>query len=660
MATEDGSEKKENFFKEKLLAPIIATAIAGLIATYISNYLAKQNYYDDVVEKYTTKLREFVISDKLNYLREETKQLNDDIDSLEKLNKSAVENSNVNLSGLLISKKLLVEEALLTKNEGDSLPSVKKERIQELLKFIRNYKDEKDKELSQIRGLMNTATVNTLITLSDNDAFFPLFSLSSWLSNIPGFYGQNIKRRDILINALRLSELGIGNRDDGTARFDRVLNGMIIGGYSLQSNAKIDLQRIDLSLAFLNDSKFTDVNLESANFNHAKLRNSLFSQSNLNGVNFSGADMKNVQFINSSLHNSKFDGADLSELRATSNSSNRICYNTFLFIFQKEDKGFLCNRVDFSGSSFREVKGIKESKPIDFNPDIMTCVLNGATHNWKNDSSQNDEFLNKQSCSDLLRGSSVKQILSALFAKKENGVSLENANLTNTDFTDSNLRNASFKNANLSGADFTNADLRGADFTNANLSNIKGLDLVGVNNQVSWKKLEKTGAKFCNTTYNSNSFLPNTFKLFLNCQKADLSGQDLSNLGVGGIGFNLAGIDLRDADLTNANLFNAVGIDLSQLMIMRVKLCNTTLPNSQKEKVFVNCIGADLSNKDLSGTDLSGINLTNTNLTKTNLTRVNLARTRGITLSKLKSFQAVLCKTQLPGGEIRNDNCSFD
>lgn len=593
MATEDGSKKKkkENFFKEKLLTPIVATAIAGLIATYISNYIAKQNYYDDVVERYTTKLREFVVSDKLNSLKAETAQLNEDIAYLEQLNKYASDNSKINLSGLLISKKLLVEEALLTKSEGDSLPSVKKENIQQLLEFVENHKREKEAELSQIRGLMNTATVNTLITLSSNDAFFPLFSPSSWLSNIPGFYGQNIKRRDILINALRLSELGIGNRDNGTAIFDGVLNGMIIGGYSLQSNAKIDLQKIDLSLAFLEDSKFTDVNLENAIFSYARLKNSYFTQSNLNGVSFRYAKMQKATFTNSSLHDSVFDNADLRSVRAISSQSNRICNSTFLFFFFRQEQGISCNQVDFRGSSFKE------------------AILKEARFN--------------------------------------------NANFTGADFTDADLTNTYFKNANLTGADFTGAKLAKADFTNANLTNTKGLDLIGVNNEISPSKLSNTQAKFCNTTY--NVVLPNTFKLFLDCKDADLSRQDISGLGVNGIGFNLAGVDLNNADLTNSNLNNTIGVTLDQLKIMKAKMCNTTLPNS--EKVFVDCKGADLSQQDLSGVDLLGADLTGADLTNANLTNANLTQVKGIDLSKLQNVQAILCNTTMPNGETRNDDC---
>jgi uncharacterized protein YjbI with pentapeptide repeats len=418
----DKAKKDDDFFRDKLLIPIGATVIAGFIASYLSNYLTKQASYNDLVDKYTARLKEIVVSDKLNSLRFETGELKTDIAYL--VNKKTED--TIDLDKLKTSRKTLIDEFLLPKNTDSNEPEPEKIQIESILKFIQNRSAQKDKELAQIRGLMNTITVNTLISLSEDDAFIPGFS-GTFLSFIPFFKSRNVERRDIIINALRLSELGIGNRIDGDATFPFFLENTKIGGYSLQTGAVIDLKKMDLTIGYLNGSTFTQVNLDGANFNRAHLNPStfspsIFSESRLNNVKFAATEMENVRFINSSVQNSTFDDSFLKGLQAVSADSNRICARLFLGI-TVTSKGINCNKVDFSGSSFMN--------------------------------------------SNLSDSNFTNSILV--------GVNLTNANLTNANLTNANLTNANLTNANLTNANLTNANLTNVNLTNSALNNIKGL-----------------------------------------------------------------------------------------------------------------------------------------------------------------------------------------
>jgi uncharacterized protein YjbI with pentapeptide repeats len=674
----DKAKKEDNFFRDKLLIPIGATVIAGFIASYLSNYLTKQASYNDLVDKYTARLKEIVVSDKLNSLRFETGELKTDIAYL--VNKKTED--TIDLDKLKTSRKTLIDEFLLPKNTDSNEPEPEKIQIESILKFIQNRSAQKDKELAQIRGLMNTITVNTLISLSEDDAFIPGFS-GTFLSFIPFFKSRNVERRDIIINALRLSELGIGNRIDGDATFPFFLENTKIGGYSLQTGAVIDLKKMDLTIGYLNGSTFTQVNLDGANFNRAHLNPStfspsIFSESRLNNVKFAATEMENVRFINSSVQNSTFDDSSLKGIRTISEKSNRICARLFLGI-TLTSKGRKCNTVDFSGSS----------------------------------------FLN----SDL----SDSQLTNSILVE----VNLTNANLTNADLTNADLTNANLTNTNLTNTNLTNANLSGVkgfkldkqetlkdilikmadqnnirlcntsssyderndtnaivvgwfqmlfgfknndsfvlfnDCKNANLSN-KTVNLQEENDisSISWKganmtnaiiqtnlneKLDKNkqidqqlkkifeGAKFCNTLFLLNSqttsygFGP---RISNNCE-----GENLSNK-------NLSGSFWTKVDLTNANLENSI-LDIKSRA--DAKLCNTILPNGIKS--FKNCKEADLSKQRLNEKlSVKGLNLKGADFTGANLSYVDLS---GANLANTKLIEADLTNTKLIEADLTNAN----
>lgn len=689
-------EKKENFFIDKLLFPIVV----GLFATVVSNYLARQSYYNDIVDKYTARLKEIVVADKINTLKKEENDLGEDLKYIS--SKKILKKED--FLKLHISRKLLSDEDIIS-------DSIEKEGIgsEQVRMFIVQKIEEIKQQRLQIRGLMNTFTANTLINLSDNDALIPFFSeqISKIILVFP-FRPNNIKRRDIIINALRLSQLGLAERRNGEILFPLFLEKTIIGGYSPESDAKINLQGIDLSLVYLNDSSFTKVNLEGAKFIFANLDNVIFTESNLDNVDFSLVNARlnkdpedpssepipdhkiiGIKLLNSSVRNATFNGAKLHGLLAKSAESNRICYTN-----AKRSKGVDCNRVDFSGSTFKET--------------------------------------------DL----SDARFVNAIFAR--------------VDFSNAILTNANFTNADLTNANFANANLTGANFTNANAEGIKGISLGKTPIEVR-DAFKTRGVKLCNTSYKLKDpyqIIKPKLKLFTDCKKADLKEQylyevdfdnvDLTKANLTNsiiirpenmndtfndailcntvkvtkttqrkyfkdcrdanlVGKNLSGLNLRDEKInfSNADLTDAIGGNLLsknlkkdiKLNDVKVILCNTTLPNGVKS--FYNCKDADLSfQSGLKGMDLSGVdftdadltytnlsytnltkailtdaklinsnltnaNLTNTTLINTNLTNTNLQDAIGMKNERItnKNSKNILCNTKLPDGKIEYRDC---
>ena len=669
----DKAKKEDNFFRDKLLIPIGATVIAGFIASYLSNYLTKQASYNDLVDKYTARLKEIVVSDKLNSLRFETGELKTDIAYL--VNKKTED--TIDLDKLKTSRKTLIDEFLLPKNTDSNEPEPEKIQIESILKFIQNRSAQKDKELAQIRGLMNTITVNTLISLSEDDAFIPGFS-GTFLSFIPFFKSRNVERRDIIINALRLSELGIGNRIDGDATFPFFLENTKIGGYSLQTGAVIDLKKMDLTIGYLNGSTFTQVNLDGANFNRAHLNPStfspsIFSESRLNNVKFAATEMENVRFINSSVQNSTFDDSSLKGIRTISEKSNRICARLFLGI-TLTSKGRKCNTVDFSGSSFLN-SDLSDSQLTN----SILVEVNLTNANLTNADLTNADLTNANLTNTNLTNANLSGVKGFKLDKQEtlkdilikmadqNNIRLCNTSSSYDERNDTNAivvgwfqmlfgfkNNDSFvlfndcKNANLSNKtvnlqeenDISSISWKGANMTNAIIqTNLN--EKLDKNKQID-QQLKKIfeGAKFCNTLFLLNSqttsygFGP---RISNNCE-----GENLSNK-------NLSGSFWTKVDLTNANLENSI-LDIKSRA--DAKLCNTILPNGIKS--FKNCKEADLSKQRLNEKlSVKGLNLKGADFTGANLSYVDLS---GANLANTKLIEADLTNTKLIEADLTNAN----
>jgi uncharacterized protein YjbI with pentapeptide repeats len=101
------------------------------------------------------------------------------------------------------------------------------------------------------------------------------------------------------------------------------------------------------------------------------------------------------------------------------------------------------------------------------------------------------------------------------------------------------------------------------------------------------------------------------------CEDCDLKGANFTDM-------NLQGVDLYRARLSGANL-----------------------------------TGANLQGAYMNRTDLQGANLTNANLTGVELTNAYLqnANLAGANLTEANLEYSTFCKTTMPDGTVRNDNC---
>ncbi len=144
-----------------------------------------------------------------------------------------------------------------------------------------------------------------------------------------------------------------------------------------------------------------------------------------------------------------------------------------------------------------------------------------------------------------------------------------------------------------------------------------------------------------------------TEKLPFECVGCNLSG---INAGVTTyLGRKWEGAILRQANLRGANLSNVVlmGADLRQADLRDSILVNTFFTK-----------GANLEQADLRGATMKGTFFTNANLRQADLRGVTLidgslerADLRGAKIDGLKMVKTFFCKTIMPDGTIRNDNC---
>lgn len=118
-----------------------------------------------------------------------------------------------------------------------------------------------------------------------------------------------------------------------------------------------------------------------------------------------------------------------------------------------------------------------------------------------------------------------------------------------------------------------------------------------------------------------------------NWSHADLEGANLSGANLTNVvlyGANLRGADLRGAILQNT--FFTAGADLTGADLRGAKLIDTFFTDAKL--VNANLSGLNLSQGSLESADLTGADITDFNMTTT-----------------------YVCKTIMPDGEIRNDDC---
>jgi uncharacterized protein YjbI with pentapeptide repeats len=212
-------------------------------------------------------------------------------------------------------------------------------------------------------------------------------------------------------------------------------------------------------------------------------------------------------------------------------------------------------------------------------------------------------------------------------SRELSGLTLNSANLDDSDFSkatilSANLFQASLKNANLKGATIRDSNFSQAVFTTAtfNESNLSAVYLDSINaSGSSFNGAEANGSNLSQADLTLSDF-----------NNADFSDCNFSNANLQGA--SMLNAKIKGSDLTSANLdyVNALSSDFSGS-----NLTSTTLTNASLNQ-------AKFTNANLSGADFAGANLTGADFT--GATDFNPDAHTG----------AVFSATTLPDGTIRN------
>ena len=117
------------------------------------------------------------------------------------------------------------------------------------------------------------------------------------------------------------------------------------------------------------------------------------------------------------------------------------------------------------------------------------------------------------------------------------------------------------------------------------------------------------------------------------------------------IGAELEGVDLRKLNLRAADLRRADlrGVNLAEVNLQDARLKGALLRGANLRQA--NLRGADLYGADLTGAEMQGADLRGSNFARADLSQALLANTR--------MEGAVLCRTTMPSGTIRNPDCQW-
>ncbi|MEB3173876.1 MAG: pentapeptide repeat-containing protein [Cyanobacteriota bacterium] len=391
------------------------------------------------------------------------------------------------------------------------------------------------------------------------------------------------------------------------------LNGANLTAATLTGAKGVDLDKLKkdstLCNTLLPDGTSYSNNCRNVDFSNPRLKDKKVFKTPLKAVDFSGSKLAGV----------KFDGVDFGGSPSFRNTDlTRVDFSTSMNVKATD---ILAQRIlpllplDSRNNTicYTKIKSDKELKHLT-NPSFFGLFASDFK-NLKSDKKsyeEGEDVILTMDCS--------KADLSNTKDNQSLEVDFGGFDLTGIDFSEANLTNVNFKEAKLQGAKFN-----GANLTNADLTDATGVKTKHLSEQ----------AVLCNTTLTDG-------KKSTNCKNADLSGQDLTGQSFENV--DLTNANLTNANLTNANLTGATGITNDSLA--KAVLCNTTLTDG-KTKKSTNCKNANLSGQDLTGQSFENVDLTNANLTGA----------KGITLEKLKSAKATLCRTKLPDGSQDDSGC---
>ena len=310
--------------------------------------------------------------------------------------------------------------------------------------------------------------------------------------------------------------------------------------YSTKSYLDKNLSGINLIGNDLSAWNFSTQNLTAAKFEHSTLTGTNFSESNLTSSSFYNSTLKNSNLTGANLTSANFEYATLTGVNFSNATINNAKFgysvsNSFTKEQLYSTKSYQNNNligIDFRGNNLANwnFSGQKLTSA-----NFTEAKLTGA--NFTNAAINNANF-NYAST----KGFTKEQLYSTRSYQSKNlsGVSFENNNFYNWDFSEQNLTSASFKETNLNYADFTNVNLTSVNFENANLyyANFTG----AIINSAIFKS--------------ANSFSFEQLYSTKNYQIKNLSGisfEDISIYGWDFSGQNLTLANFKDAGSWNAN-----------------------------------------------------------------------------------------------------------
>lgn len=184
------------------------------------------------------------------------------------------------------------------------------------------------------------------------------------------------------------------------------------------------------------------------------------------------------------------------------------------------------------------------------------------------------------------------------------GISLEDMDLSGSEFLDSNLETISFARSNLTGTKFNNASVAGAVFDSATIHQV---DFTGANAKLA----SFIGADISQCTLveaNFSGAVLSYLDLTGNrIESTEFSGAKMDHVNLSKMNFGK--VQMRAADLTEARMggFGASEGNFRKAIFRNAKMQDAVFTNAQFSDAVL--IGADLSRSNLSSARLYGANL---------------------------------------------------
>jgi len=287
------------------------------------------------------------------------------------------------------------------------------------------------------------------------------------------------------------------------------------GDYAFVDLSNQDLTGIDLSGAYLEYADLTNTNLSDANLSKAILVNANVTNTKFTNTNLTDANLGSINYDGAVFNNADLTGATLSRSRIS---------NTQFIQCKMAEKMDMFLETTFDTASFIE-SDLRKNVFID--ADITGCSFSGSDlseSNFVNPVMKNVDFTraNLSGCNFVKAeadGSKFDQatMKNVRFVAES---SLNNAEFTSADVSESNLRDCNLRNAKftesyLFKSDFGGSDLNKADFEKARAvqAQFSKADLTHANMQKidmmegSLYKAVLSGAMFNNSNLYSVNFL---------------------------------------------------------------------------------------------------------------------------------------------------------